>query len=77
MRDKHTFSCKEDSYKLKLYDQGAALSLENTVKIQSLKEATKRELQESKTVEIESVTQRGSKPDPQTKQPTTRSQVRL
>ena len=64
--DKLTFSCKEDSYKLKLYDQGAALSLENTVKILSMKEATKRELQESKTAEIESVTQRDSKPDPQT-----------
>lgn len=51
---------------MKLYDQGAALSLENTVKILSLKEATKRELQESKTAEIESVTQRDSKPDPQT-----------
>ena len=49
MRDKLTFSCKEDSYKLKLYDQGDALSLENTVKILSLKEARKRELQESKT----------------------------
>ena len=66
MRDKLTFSCKKDSYKLKLYDQGAALSLENTVKILSLKEATKRELQESKTAEIESVTQRDSKPYPQT-----------
>ena len=34
--------------------------------ILSLKQATKRELQESKTAEIESVTQRGSKPDPHT-----------
>ena len=66
MRGKLTFSCKKDSYKLKLYNQGAALSLENTVKILSLKEATKRELQESKTAEIESVTQGGSKADPQT-----------
>ena len=48
VRDKLTFSCKEDNYKLKLYDQGATLSLENAVKILSLKEATKRELQESK-----------------------------
>lgn len=27
VRDKLTFSCKEDSYKLKLYDQGAAFHL--------------------------------------------------
>ena len=52
MRDKLTFSCKEDNYKLKLYDQGATLSLENSVKILSLKEATKHELQVSKTAEI-------------------------
>ena len=64
VRDKCTFSCKEDNYKLKLYDQGATLSLENAVKILSLKEATKRELQESKTAGIESVTQQGNKPDP-------------
>ena len=63
VRDKLTFSCKEDTYKLKLYDEGAALSLEKAVKILSLKEATKRELQESKTAEIESVTQRGNRPD--------------
>jgi len=61
--DKLTFSCKEDTYKLKLYDEGAALSLEKAVKILSLKEATKRELQESKTSEIESVTPRGNRPD--------------
>ena len=35
LRDKLTFSCKEDSYKLKLHDQGAALLLENTVEILS------------------------------------------
>ena len=46
VRDKLTFFCKEDTYKLKLYDQGAALSLEKAVKILSLKEATKRELPE-------------------------------
>ena len=56
MRDKLTFFCMEDSYKLKLFDKEAACSLENTVKILSLREATKRELQESKTAEIESVT---------------------
>ena len=64
VRDKLTFSCKEDNYKLKLYDEGAALSLEKAVKILSLKEATKRELQESKTAEIESITPRGNRQDP-------------
>lgn len=58
VRDKLTFSWKEDSYELRIYDEGAALSLEKAVKILSLKEATKRELQESKTAEIESVTKR-------------------
>ena len=60
-RDKLTFFCKEDSYKLKLYDQGAAASLANSVKILLLREAAKRELHESKTAEFESVTQRGPK----------------
>ena len=46
VRDKLTFSCREDNYKLKLYDDGATLSLDKAVKILSLKEATKRELQE-------------------------------
>lgn len=47
IRDKLTFSYKGDNYKLKLYDEGAALSLEKVVKILSLKEA--------KPAEIESV----------------------
>lgn len=59
-------ACKEDSYKLKIYDQEATLSLEIPVKILSLGEAAKRELQESKTGEIGSVTERGSKPNPRT-----------
>ena len=42
VKDKLTFSCKEDTYKLKLYDKGAALSLEKAVNILFLKEATKR-----------------------------------
>ena len=63
VRDKLTFSCKEDNHKLKLYDKGAVLWLEKAVKILSLKEATKPELQESKTAEIESVTPRGNRPD--------------
>ena len=70
VRDKLTFSCKEDNYKLKLYDEGAALSLEKAVKTLSLKEATKRELQESKTAEIERVTRRGNRPDPHSGQDT-------
>ena len=40
------------------------------MKILSLKEATKRELQESKTTEIESVTPRGNRPDPHAGQDT-------
>lgn len=63
VRDKLTFSCKEDSYKLKLYDEGAALPLDRTVQILSLKEATKRELQELKTAEIESIAKRGIAPN--------------
>ena len=70
VRDKLTFSCKEDNYKLKLYDEGAALSLEKAVKILSLKEATKRELQESKTADIESVTPRGNRSGPNSDQVT-------
>ena len=70
VRHKLTFSCKEDNYKLKLYDEGAALSLEKVVKILSLKEARKRELQESKTAEIESVTPRGNRSGPNTDQDT-------
>ena len=60
------FSCKEDSYKLKIYDQGATLSLKIPVKILSLGEPAKRELRESKTGEIGIVTERGSKPNPRT-----------
>ena len=58
VRDKLSFSCKEDTYKLKLYDEGAALSFEKAVKILFLKEATKRESQESKTAESECHTAR-------------------
>ena len=45
-----------DSYKLKLYDEGAVLSLDRTIQILTPKEGTKHELQESKTAEIESIT---------------------
>ena len=70
VRDKLTFSCKEDNYKLKLDDEGATPSLEKTVKILSLKEERKRELQESKTPEIESFTTRGNRSDLVTDQDT-------
>ena len=70
VRDKLTFSSKEDNYKLKLYDEGAPLPLDKVVKILSLKEATKRELQQSKTAEVKSVTPRGNRPDPITDQDT-------
>ena len=53
VRDKLTFFRKEDSYKLRIYDEGAALSLEKAMKILSLKVATKGELQESKTIQRE------------------------
>lgn len=39
-RQTHLF-CKEDSYELKLYEQGAAASLANSVKILLLREAAK------------------------------------
>ena len=45
VRDKLTFPCKEDTNKLKLSDEGAALSLEKAVKT--------RELQVSKPADIE------------------------
>ena len=59
IRGKLTFFCKEDNYKLKLYDEGATLSLEKAVKILSLKKATNRELQEQKTAQIECHTANG------------------
>lgn len=59
VRGKLTFSCKEDNYKLKLYDEGEPLSLEKAVKILSLKKATNRELQEPKTAQIECHTANG------------------
>ncbi|EDO44175.1 predicted protein [Nematostella vectensis] len=50
-----TFSCVDDRSKLKLYDEGAGLSLDKTITILSMKEASSRELQESKTATIERV----------------------
>ena len=67
VRDKLTFSCKEDNYKLKLYDEGAALSFEKAVKILSLKETTKRKNQKPQRL---SVTPRGNRPDPHAGQDT-------
>ena len=58
VRDKVTFSCTEDSAKLKLYDVGADLSLDNAIRILALKEATKFELRETKSASIDSVRQK-------------------
>ena len=55
MRDKITFACTEDSTKLKLYDAGADLSLDNAIQILSVKEATYRELRGSNTARIDYV----------------------
>ena len=55
VRDKLTFSCNDDRSKIKLYDEGAKLTLDKTITILSMKEATQRELQESKTASIEVV----------------------
>ena len=55
IRDKLTFSCTDDHSKLKLYDQGAELSLEKAIQIVSLKEATNQELQESKSAKIDAI----------------------
>ena len=55
MRDKITFPRTEDSAKLKLYDEGADLSLDNAIQILSVKEATHRELRKSKTASIDYV----------------------
>ena len=58
VRDKVTFSCTEDSAKLKLYDVGADLSLENAIRILALNEATKFELRETKSANIDAVRQK-------------------
>ena len=58
VRDKITFSCSDDRAKLKLYDEGANLSLDKAMTILSMKEATSRELQETKTATIETIRQR-------------------
>ena len=62
VRDKITFECNEDSSKLKLYDVGAKLSLEKAVQILSVREATNRELKESKTTTIDAVRARQQGP---------------
>ena len=54
-RDKLTFSCGEDSSKLKLYDKGARLNLQKAIHVLSLREATTRELHESKVATIDAV----------------------
>lgn len=55
VRDKLTFCCLDDSTKLRLYDQGADLTLPKAITIISLHEATSQELRESKTASIDVV----------------------
>nr|XP_039271206.1 uncharacterized protein LOC120345729 [Styela clava] len=65
IRDKLTFSCRDDATKLKLYDAGASLKLKKVIQILSLKEATSRELKETKTAMIDAIEEderRGQRP---------------
>ena len=55
IRDKLTFCCIDDGTKLRLYDQGAELTLQKAITIMSLREATSQELRESKTASIDVV----------------------
>ena len=55
IRHKITFPCTDDPSKLKLYDQGADLSLEKAIQILSLKETSRLELQESKSASIDAI----------------------
>ena len=55
IRDKLTFSCHDDSIKLKLYDEGASLQLDKVIKLLSLREATSKELKETKSSTIDHV----------------------
>ena len=55
IRHKNTFPCTDDHSKLKLYDQGADLSLEKAIQILSLKETSGLELQESKLASIDAI----------------------
>ena len=54
-RDKITFSCTDDPSKLKLYDQGADLSLEKAIKILSLRKTSRLKLQELKSATINAI----------------------
>ena len=60
IRDKITFSCTNDPSKLKLYDQGADLSLEKAIQILSLKETSRLELRESNLTTIDAIRSKGS-----------------
>ena len=59
IRDKITFSCTNDPSKLKLYDQGADLSLEKAIQILSLKETSRLELRESNLTTIDAIRSKG------------------
>ena len=78
VRDKLTFTCADDRSKLKLYDVGAPLTLDKAITILSMKEATNRELQESKTATIESIRQApyANSPDARTQSAGTKPQFR-
>ena len=43
-REKPTFFCKEDSYKLIIYDEGVALSLEKAMRTKPLRDLLKRKV---------------------------------
>ena len=55
-----TFACTDGGAKLKLYDVGAELPLQKAVQILSLKEATFRELRETKSSTIDYVKKRST-----------------
>ena len=59
IRDKITFSCTNGPSKLKLYNQGADLSLEKAIQILSLKETSRIELQESNSATIDAIGSKG------------------
>jgi hypothetical protein len=60
VRDKLVFACQNDTAKLKLYDIGAALTLEKAVEILQMREMTKQELASSKTAAIDALSTKGS-----------------
>ena len=49
IRDKLVFSCDDESTKMKLYDIGANLTLQKTIDTISIREATRKELEQTKS----------------------------